>query len=627
MGQKMVKNSWLKNKFERYATWIVPALCSVLFLGTGFFLMQYWYQRSFLVSRYELKMSAITHERKDEIIAALVDQQEKSQVLASNPEFAAYFNELTNSFNPQVTTEEYKKAEAKLDQFFNQYKSIFNYRDVILIQRDGTIFYTNKIDIIGPRNLLTPELSNGILGQSFARVRFTLTPDVSEFGISLVAREPALYISEPVFYNDTFIGVLAVWVDEQIFYKLIQDYTGLGKTGDIFVTKNLGERVLFVAPSRLYQNVAFKKITNPDKFALTPARKATLGYEGQGLVVDNFDVKVVAAWLFVPQVNWGLTVGIQYSEIAQTLYNSQMLFRVLFILLIALLFVLVFQFRHTHFIRRLLKRIFSREAFQGILWAAFIICLAISIFLIWQHKHSYRTIFNKTKELAQSKVHAQTILITQYVKEVEKLAQMIAQDLQTGSLNKEYIGVRLDRELKDLPNVTGITVAYAPFAYDPQKRLYGIQASRSGKGIETSLLTNDYMIPGSGQDPLTGWYDKAIKQGAFWSEPFYDPETKKQHVLYALPFFQNNSKEPSGVIAIVYALNKIINQVRAIEIGKTGYMVIISSDGKFVYHPLEQNVKNKVSFIDSSGEQNNQEIKDIAARMNKEETGFGSFFQ
>ena len=119
---------------------------------------------------------------------------------------------------------------------------------------------------------------------------------------------------------------MAVWIDDTLLYEVIQNYENLGKTGDIFVTKQIGDRELFIAPSRLYADVVFKKITNPDKYALTPTHKASLGYEGSGVIIDAFNIDIIASWLYVPQLDWGLSVGIQLSEISRPLKNVHIAF-------------------------------------------------------------------------------------------------------------------------------------------------------------------------------------------------------------------------------------------------------------------------------------------------------------
>lgn len=621
----MVKNGWLKSKLSTHFQQILFAICIVFFVCASYFFIRYWFARTMLASRIGSQLNSIAHEREVQILAALAEQKKEIDILAHNAEFLSSFETLTSAAGQGKTSEAYKKEEAKLDQFFNQYPSTLHYKDFFLIDLQGTIFYVNKGEIIG-KNLLEPQLSKSAITHSFNRVMMTLTPDVSEFSIDPLFKEPALFILQPILHNNRFMGILAVRLDETIFYKIIQNYSGLGKTGDIFVTKNIGDRVLFVAPSRLYSNVPFKKITNPDKDANTPARKASLGYTGYGLVTDSFGVKIIAAWRFVPQVDWGLAVGIQYSELSQSIQYMRLLYRIFYILALLGFFYFMYHIRNTHFIKRMRARLLSGRTIYLFLCVASIASIIINIFLIYQHTHITRKIFQEVKRHAELKVHAAVDLINQYTIQIEKITQTLARDLQTGSLQKEDVQTRISRDLKEVPDITSITIAYAPFAYDAQKRLFGIEAKHIDSQIQTNILQQDYMIPTSEEEQQTGWFDKAIKIGPFWSDPFYNAQTKKYEALYVLPFYKEGHKDPLGVIAVSYQLDKIISHVNEIEVGKTGYATVISSNGKFIYHPLAQYVKDKISILDIARGQNNQDLIDIGQKILTEKAGFGSYY-
>lgn len=586
----------------------------------------YLFSRSHVVKTYSSSLTELVRERRDAIIAVLEDQKGKSNQLSKNAEFISLFQSLNNAFDGTLSSAGYKTEEAKLDQFFNHYRSIFNYKDIILIQPNGTMFYSNKIDLITDKNLLHI-LNASYLAQSFDRVRMTFTSDISEFGIEPATQVPSLFICEPVFKDDQFLGVLATWIDESLFYKVIQSYDRLGNTGDIFVTKSVGDKELFIAPSRLYPNVAFKKITTPDKYALTPVRKASLGYEGSGTIIDSYGVEIVGAWLFVPQLNWGLSVSIQLAEISKPLHILRLiLWSLLGCLLAALLFILIYN-RNNARIMRVRNYITARRFIRTVYWIGLFISIFLSSFLFYQRKESYTTIFNDTKKLAQSKIQTSASFIEQQIFKIEKVATMLAQDIQTDLLKKDYIKYRLERDVKDLSDVNSITVAFAPFAFDPKKRLFAIQAHRTGSEVFVEELTADYMIPALKDDVQNGWYDTALKQGAFWSESFFDSKTNTQSVLYVKPFYKNKNKaELMGVIAISYNLEKIVIQLKSIEIGKTGYVILLSPTGNFIYHPLQHYVKERKNLFDIAREQNNQQLKIVAEQMQSGKYNFG-FYQ
>ncbi len=605
---------------------IIPLLCLLLLALFSFLGFKYVYNRSQIVSHKILELEKIAEQRKKEIVAFLQEQKKQGAELAQNPEMVQHFMALAKFFDATNVRDEYKKEEVKLDQFFNKNKQSFNLRDMIFIRPDGALFYTIKIDILGEKNIFKEPYQNGILAQSFERVRMTLTPDFSEFGINPLTKEPSLYLVVPVFFEDTFVGAIASWIDETKLYAIIQNYDGLGKSGDIFVVRAIEDRVLFVAPSRLYGNIAFKKISASDKYVATPTRKSVLGFQGASSVIDAFGIAVIAAWLYVPQLDVGLSVGIQESELFKPFTMQKWILLIILGLLILCGSYYLYLLRDTAMIRRARSYFFSGFAIRSFFWIAFIMSTFFSARLVWNYYNTNRVIFTKTKQLAQSKAHTEAVLINQSIKEIESIAQMIARDLQTGTLKKDDIGIRISRDLKESPYITKITVAFAPFEYNPEKRLFALQALRKDSSPEVTMLDQDYMVPGAKDDPQTGWYDRAITDGAFWSDTFFDPKTKKQNVIYAVPFYQKDTDKSAGVIAIEYQLDKILSHLRLNEVGKTGYALLLSAQNTFIYHPLEQYVKERINLLDITKEANNLDLKNIAEQIKKGCTGFGTYY-
>lgn len=621
----MVKNGALSAQIWRKSYNASKILCAIFFGCLLFLIPYYWFWRSHVVKNYSAILTETVRNRREAIIAILEDQKHKSNQLSKNSDFVSLFQSLNNVFDGTVTSPAYKQEEAKLDQFFNHYRTNFNYKDIVFVQPNGTMFYTNKIDLISEKNLLNL-LSNSYLAQSFDRVLLTFTPDISEFGIDAVTQSAALFICEPVFQNEIFLGVLAIWIDETQFNKVIQNYENLGTTGDIFVTKSVADKELFIAPSRLYPNVVFKKITNSDKYAVTPVRKASLGYEGSGVIIDSFGIEIVGAWLFIPQLNWGLSAGIQLSEISKPLHSIRFALWILTICLLITLAIIIFYNRHSQLVKHSLKYICSRRFIRILYWLGLLLSICASGYFLFKRRDSYSSIFNATKALAQVKIQTEASFIEQQIFKIEKIASMLAQDIQSGSLKKEYIKSRIERDLKDLSDVNSITIAFAPFAYDSKKRLFAYEAQRINSEVKVQELTVDYMIPALKDDPQSGWYDNALKKGAFWSESFFDARTMKQSALYVKPFYKNGDKnELMGVIAVSYNLEKIVSHLKAIEIGKTGYLVLLSPTGNFIYHPLQHYVKDRMNLFDIAREQNNQQLKTVAEQIQAGKHNFGSY--
>lgn len=630
MGWLMVKYA---HSIKRYTSsrifWLFSALGIVLFLVTALLLFRCYMLSVRITQKTGHQLLKVADERKANMLSFIDTQRNNVSQFTENKQIITLAESLLKTYTGGAlgdysnTTAEYKDFEKKLDQLLNQQNSIYQFKDIMLIDAAGKIFYTFKNNLINV-DLASEKSKLSNLAQSFERTRMTLTNDISEFSVDPELNAPALYILRPLFNNGQFTCVVAVQVDEALLYKIIQNYEGLGQSGDIFVTKNISDRVIFVAPSRLYSNVAFKKITDPSKEENTPTRLGTNGKTGFGYVLDMYNVPVIAAWTFVPQVNLGLSINIQYWEAAASLWWYKFFCWFFGFLFLFYLLIFAHYLGHLNFLRPVKNFIFSLAFLKLALTVCCMAALITSGFIFWYRYHAYTNIVGQTTALAKSKIHTQAESIQQSFFEIEKIARMIAQDLKTQALKKEDIQIRILRDLKEVPDIENITVAFAPFAYDPQQRLYGVEAKKIDGAAQANIITYDYMVPGASQLVQADWYNKAIKDGQGWSNPAYDA-SKQSKTVYTLPFYLPSKNEPAGVIAITYNLEKIITGVKNIEVGKMGYGMLIGSNGNLIYHPLDQYVKNKLSLIDVGRESNNQALKEIAQRMLTHTSGVDTY--
>ncbi|HVS01846.1 MAG TPA: cache domain-containing protein [Thermoanaerobaculia bacterium] len=110
------------------------------------------------------------------------------------------------------------------------------------------------------------------------------------------------------------LGVLAARLNLSRFFRVVEDFTGLGKTGETVVAHRAGEELIVMAPSRHDPEAALSRKMPLDAAAGRPLREATRGQAGSGQLVDYRDRQVLAAWEGIPSLGWGLVVKIDRSE-------------------------------------------------------------------------------------------------------------------------------------------------------------------------------------------------------------------------------------------------------------------------------------------------------------------------
>ena len=183
--------------------------------------------------------------------------------------------------------------------FFASLKEKLLFKDIFLINNNGTIiFSTSKKNIINI-NIKNEKYIDSSLGKSYERALMTLTNDFSTFNFNELLHAAALFITIPIIHNKKFIGTLCYQLDEARIYLITHQYIGLGKTGEVALGKKEGDYVVFVSPTRHDPDLAFKKRT---LFAHPPLSiQAATGQEGSGTAIDYRGEKVVGAWKFIPR--------------------------------------------------------------------------------------------------------------------------------------------------------------------------------------------------------------------------------------------------------------------------------------------------------------------------------------
>ncbi|MBW7571453.1 methyl-accepting chemotaxis protein [Caproiciproducens faecalis] len=90
------------------------------------------------------------------------------------------------------------------------------------------------------------------------------------------------------------------------------------------------------------------------------------------------------------------------------------------------------------------------------------------------------------------------------------------------------------------------------------------------------------------------WYKELLeKQTVILTEPYQDAHTNEWTVSVVAPVYQKGTKNLIGVTAIDFSIKNLQSMVSGYKLGNTGFYMLATDDGKFIYHPdKEMNDKN-----------------------------------
>lgn len=186
----------------------------------------------------------------------------------------------------------------------------------------------------------------------------------------------------------------------------------------------------------------------------------------------------------------------------------------------------------------------------------------------------------------------------------------IANDLTSGRLNDAQVLNRLQAELEKKPKLLDVGVAYEPFAYDPNVKLYAPYYARIDNELQSLEVKYNYTRP------KYAWYRNTLSKGAHWGEPYFWEDSSlfsQPAVGFYTPFYSQESQNsrPRGIAYADYSVETIAEIMKSLNLGRTGYGFLVSRTGTFLYHPNEEYVKSQANIFDLVYDRNESKVRPL----------------
>ncbi len=437
----------------------IGLLCFTTYLS--FF---YIYKQSQIIPHYEEVLTTKGKEYVQNVMAFFDAQKEISSKLA------AQLGESVKTLNSQDLKDSDAQAtltgiRTKTNEFLTQMQENAGFKNIMLVKITGdVVFMLHENKYLGT-NLRQKPISLSSLGLSYLRAQMMLVSDISQFNYDEILKTPALFISLPIFFEKILQGVLIVQVDHDRIYHMSQDYLALGKTGEIITAEQMGGHAQIIAPARLNPHIAFKKSGLQEPGVKIPLQEAVNGRTGIGFGYDYRKMYMLAYWDYIPDVDWGFDVKIDYDEMLelhQELKQSMLLF-----ILITLIFWLILSFSFAGF------RLFLREIFNKIrqkvttqhiaLYTSlllFIITSTSGTYLFYILRQSEHQALQKAKSNAK-RVSMEAVTNIQHdLDKVASIASAMCSYLNDTKVSQEDVTINLNRKINEEPTLFAFITAY-----------------------------------------------------------------------------------------------------------------------------------------------------------------------
>lgn len=204
-----------------------------------------------------------------------------------------------------------------VNRLIEKYSGSFDYIDLIVFSDHGLVLGSAS-GTVPVRQMLVagsglPDgLSETVEGLLFSEAPQEEAPRISKFPSIKDELAFESFVVAPMLADGVFVGVIAAQVNKARLFGIIDDLTGLGKSGAIYIGLKSAGETTFVAPVILAATAG-----NHDDQTAPPNQ---LQVSGEGVVAGGYTVRggragaVVAAFGVVPSYDWRLMAAVDEAE-------------------------------------------------------------------------------------------------------------------------------------------------------------------------------------------------------------------------------------------------------------------------------------------------------------------------
>ncbi len=295
----MFKNINIGNKIAM----LVFAVVTITVVAISF--VAYTLVEQSLADRYMVNLEAINKLKKEKI-EHLTDRQQTSAHLIrqyiADSRWLQEKNEAGDLAEPEDTSLQLLKDKI---QHLAQAEGYIH--DVCLVTREGKIVFNTN-----PDNTLRQE-GNYFDDPNGETLR--ASSDATYFS-HIFEQNGAyhLFLGMPLTGTDPY--VLLVDLKAEPFFAMVDDVTGLGRSGETILGKVYKDKIVYLNPLRHTKGKeALKKGVYLHEAKQTAIQRAAENTSGAILDTDYRGEKTLAVWDFIPSLQWGIVTKIDQNEI------------------------------------------------------------------------------------------------------------------------------------------------------------------------------------------------------------------------------------------------------------------------------------------------------------------------
>ena len=253
----------------------------------------------------------------------------------------------------------------------------------------------------------------------------------------------------------------------------------------------------------------------------------------------------------------------------------------------------------------------------------FFILAVIMAFTTMQEQYE---MIEQRHELARGETKRAVDYIAEKFKLLEGIAASLEEELQEHKqMDAKTLEAMLMAKSVENPDMFGIGVAYLPYKFNAKQRLYGPYVKREAGKPSLMWVEEVYDYT----KPEYKWFNLPLTKGKMWQEPYYGEASKSMLAEYTFPLYSadENNRTIIGVGSVNYTLESMRGFLSSLELGKSGYGVILSREGYVVSHPNKELVTRRTHLETVAKQHTDKELMRLIHTIALKKTGELSFIE
>jgi len=273
------------------------------------------------------KLSVIAQRQENRITDILRIREEKITLISNN-------SELSSVLNLYIQNKSLSELQKINNILVDAKQDVSSIKHILFLDTKGRVLASTDPELIG-KDFSTEEFFIKGKNENVVNIQ-NIYEDNSAEGVS----------SMPIKFNSNLIGILSIKTNSSYLFNTVQDYTGLGTTGEVIIAKrNSNGTPVLIVPLRFDTDGTFKRTVET---SYEPIYSALSG--NNKLFIDEVDYRgkhVLSVTRYLQKPDWGIVVKMDKDEVFAPVYRMRTIFILNFILILVAVSLIAIFFGRT----------------------------------------------------------------------------------------------------------------------------------------------------------------------------------------------------------------------------------------------------------------------------------------